>query len=313
MRPLPVLVKLLVLPWLLACDHEPPGVEKHAPGASAESVTTVPLAGPADLETTYLPADDRKDLWQLPPESQYRELAKATAALVESDKLTPSGDIWKASFQRFGEARSLCPTEPYRQQPVVSFCSGVLVAPNIVATAAHCFTDAGQRPENIAFVFGFAVEKKGAFPTEFPAENVFHGRRLVGSSPPTEEDWALIELDRPAERLPAPLRKTGRANKGDAVYVIGHPAGLPLKVADGAKVRGDDGPKRFFADLDTYVGNSGSPVYGPTHEVEGLLIRGGVDFEFEGHCRRARTCSSMDCPGEVVMRTANFLSSVPPA
>ena len=44
----------------------------------------------------------------------------------------------------------------------------------------------------------------------------------------------------------------------DPVYIIGHPVGLPKKLAEGAKVR--DVTRKancFIADLDTFAGNSG--------------------------------------------------------
>ncbi|WP_420540401.1 S46 family peptidase (plasmid) [Paenibacillus polymyxa] len=54
-------------------------------------------------------------------------------------------------------------------------------------------------------------------------------------------------------------------------------AHYPIKsgFAVGAAVR-DNPPNAFFvANLDTYGGNSGSPVFNSdTHEVEGILVRG---------------------------------------
>ena len=42
----------------------------------------------------------------------------------------------------------------------------------------------------------------------------------------------------------------------------------------------------FVANLDTYGGNSGSPVFNSdTHEVEGILVRGEADFVQQGNCQ----------------------------
>ncbi len=64
------------------------------------------------------------------------------------------------------------------------------------------------------------------------------------------------------------------------VYIIGHPCGLPLKVAAHPKsVVTKALPTTFVARLDAFGGNSGSPVFNrSTHRVEGILIEGQKDF-----------------------------------
>jgi V8-like Glu-specific endopeptidase len=58
------------------------------------------------------------------------------------------------------------------------------------------------------------------------------------------------------------------------VHVIGHPMGLPLKYAAGARVRGLE-EALFAADLDIYMGNGGSPVFSSdTHQVVGIVTQG---------------------------------------
>lgn len=63
--------------------------------------------------------------------------------------------------------------------------------------------------------------------------------------------------------------------------MIGHPVGLPLKVADDAVVSDPgDGQTYFEANLDTYGGNSGSAVFNArTGLIEGILVRGAQDFK----------------------------------
>ncbi len=93
------------------------------------------------------------------------------------------------------------------------------------------------------------------------------------------------------------------------VFVLGHPSGLPTKFADGANVRDNSLAPSFLANLDTYGGNSGSPVFNAqTREVEGILARGEADFVIRKKCRASLVCprSSNECAGEVVVRTAEF-------
>ena len=52
------------------------------------------------------------------------------------------------------------------------------------------------------------------------------------------------------------IRRTGTIPDNQAVHVIGHPVGLPMKFAAGATVRNNLPTAFFVANLDTYGGNS---------------------------------------------------------
>ena len=96
------------------------------------------------------------------------------------------------------------------------------------------------------------------------------------------------------------------------MYVIGHPVGLPTKFADGANVRNNNNTSFFVCNLDTYGGNSGSPVFNSsTHELEGILVRGETDFIVtENGCRKSNVCPQNDpnlvCRGEDLQDQQNF-------
>lgn len=77
----------------------------------------------------------------------------------------------------------------------------------------------------------------------------------------TGEDFAVIKLDRPvAQVAPLAYRQSRMMGAGgENLTVIGHPSGLPLKVAGDASVRSVL-PEFLVANLDTYGGNSGSAV-----------------------------------------------------
>ena len=94
--------------------------------------------------------------------------------------------------------------------------------------------------------------------------------------------------------------------------MIGHPCGLPQKFADGATVR-DNTPKAFFvANLDTYGGNSGSPVFNSSNQaVEGILVRGENDFVTNGTCFVSLVCPTTGCRGEDVTRASEWATKVP--
>ena len=88
------------------------------------------------------------------------------------------------------------------------------------------------------------------------------------------------------------MRLEGRPPLGERLTVVGHPAGLPVTISGGAAVQRHR-PTFFSADLDTYQGNSGSPVFNSDRLrsgdlfVEGILVRGESDFEQETPCAYA--------------------------
>lgn len=105
---------------------------------------------------------------------------------------------------------------------------------------------------------------------------------------------------------PLKFRESGTAGDGEQLVVIGHPSGLPTKIAGGAKIRSGEAAY-FTANLDTFGGNSGSAVFNATTGiVEGILVRGELDYVsdiVDGKvCKRANKCSDDGCDGEDVTR-----------
>ena len=124
--------------------------------------------------------------------------------------------------------------------------------------------------------------------------------------PITKEDYALIRLNRKvSDRAPLEFRKTGEIENFESLVIIGHPLGLPTKIADNSNVRTNDNEFYFVANLDSFGGNSGSAVFNAnTGMVEGVLVRGENDFNYdlENGCYRINTCRDDGCRGEDVTR-----------
>ena len=84
-----------------------------------------------------------------------------------------------------------------------------------------------------------------------------------------------------------PSAASGKVKTAQGVYVIGHPCGLPLKYVPDAEVRENAAASFFVANLDTYGGNSGSPVFNAqNNKVEGILVRRGDGFRQQRPVRR---------------------------
>lgn len=251
--------------------------------------------------------DDRVDVFRLPAGPDLDDVDSVVALFDGADVIDNGNGTSTLQTQNFGTKRKLCAGERFRDQPTGAFCSGFLVAPDIIATAGHC-VNAGN-VTNCRFVFGFRMRDATTAETVINNAEIYSGVALIGRQEVGDgPDWALVRIDRPVNnhRI-VRFRRTGRIPDGERLHVIGHPSGLPTKFAGGATVR-DNQPNAFFvANLDTYGGNSGSPVFNSTtHQVEGILVRGETDFVSQGSCNVSLVCPSTGCRGEDCTRTTEF-------
>lgn len=228
-----------------------------------------------------------------------RSLAHSVAALFsikdEGDPIREGKeDYYLLGETTLGESFSLAPGERFSSQPSLSFCSGFLVGDDLLATAGHCIYDEKEnnpknpklremiKCENIKVVFGYRKNLDGMIPKKIHKDNVYDCKKVVAISYKSGPDYAVIQLDRKVKgRRPLPInRENADLKEGTKLFVIGHPSGLPLKIAGDAEVRflrKEDW--LFFANLDTFAGNSGSPVINAeTLLVEGILVRGLPDY-----------------------------------
>ncbi|MDD2805691.1 MAG: serine protease [Elusimicrobiales bacterium] len=254
-------------------------------------------------------ADDRLDIYQV-TDAKLLKLADSTVGLFQGSDVYLSGDKAHLTTESYADGYGLCKEEPFYEQNTGAFCSGSLVAPDVIMTAGHCVKSESACADT-KFVFGFAVTQKGVTPSQVPASEVYSCAQLIGREQVgTGADWALIRLDRKvANHVPLKYDAGDAVKNGDPLVVIGHPAGLPTKVAGGATVR-DASPKGYFvANLDTYGGNSGSAVFNAkTGVIVGILVRGENDYVYKDDCRVSNVCPSTGCRGEDVTKLSSVTS-----
>lgn len=256
--------------------------------------------------------DDRKDIFEVIDQT-IRERAASVAGILDISRVVDNQD--GSSTIRtvpFSVAQRLCKQERFYKQPTAPHCSAFLVATDIVATAGHCINS-----NNLArarFVFGFQMINADQARIKISNENIYQGIQIISRKLDHQgSDYALVKLDRPVtDRKILNLRAHGKINDNESVYVIGHPSGLPLKYADGARVTNNSTIEYFSANLDTYGGNSGSPVFNTdTGEVEGILVRGETDFISVGNCRLSNHLPTTGNNGEEITRVSEFSSELP--
>lgn len=243
--------------------------------------------------------DNRMDLFQV-QDPGLRSIASSTAAMMNKSALKKVGTVYQLISGTFGQEFRLCTSEPYFNQPSAAMCSGFLVGQDLLATAGHCISSSDC--STMAFAFGYAMRSSTEAPQSIPEEDVYFCKAVIAREYTPRQDYSLVQLDRPVRsRLPLKLADRG-VRAQDPLVVIGHPSGLPTKVAGGAIVRSQR-EGYFVANLDTYGGNSGSAVFDAnTLEVTGILVRGEQDFRYDSSnkCYRSNQCSNLGCRGEDV-------------
>jgi len=263
--------------------------------------------------------DDRQDEYQV-LDTQLKAIGDSTAALISLYDLTdngngtysiPSTTLAESYLADYG--RPLCPTEPFIDQPSTALCTGFLVAPDMIATTGHCISDSSTC-SNRAFVFGFTMINSSTPVVTFDDSDVYFCSEIVARLQTADSDWALIRLDRDVlNHAPLFTRRSGKIADSQDLAVIGHTLGLPRKYADNAWVQENLSPGSFQANMDTFIGNSGSPVVNmDTYEVEGLLFAGNPDFVEDGDCDRSAQCPDTGCPDwERSTRITEFSDLIP--
>lgn len=230
------------------------------------------------------------------PNPAFAKFGNAIAIRIVTKELTPlTSSYFSFPDIPIQDSRRLCDGIAFNDQPSPGDCTGFLVGPKTLVTAGHCMRNLGDC-EKHSWVFNFKSNS-----TAFENTQIYSCKNIISQKYINIDfqfaDFAVIELDREVEgATPLAFRKDGSIAKDTPLIVIGHPSGLPMKAADGAVVKTEGKsalneslkkrPNFFAANLDTFGGNSGSPVFNlDTELVEGILVKGRDDYKFDSNFR----------------------------
>lgn len=246
--------------------------------------------------------DDRFDAVDAPADLQ--KLAKSVAGMIPTNKLVKVNETHvMLPPHSLKMNMGLCPGERFEDQPGAMACSGFMIGDKLLATAGHCITSQADC-DQMSWVFDYAVKAKSKRADVIvPKSKIFSCKKVLSAKLEVVEgkdmrDFSVIELDRSPKRTPLKLRQKGKITNRDKVFVIGHPSGLPTKITTNGSVFENDSPYSFKTNLDTFGGNSGSPVLNEkTKMVEGILVRGAKDY-LETKCGMVVNKVDEDITGE---------------
>jgi hypothetical protein len=291
--------------------------------------------------------DDRLEMWQLEEAEKKQRLTVDNGKVVNVSRaklvkstclLTPKWNLiqlengnYKLKTKPFivtakGIEYSACESkhrDPYEKQPTagIGSGSGFLVGSDILATAGHCIKKYGlSSPTNTAFVFGFYETKSGdktQVKTIFTEDQIYFGKEIIyKENDSTKADYAIVQLDRSVKEsiaTPLEIMRIGTVTEGQQVGVIGYPSGLPVKAAFGETYITDPTTTNYFkANLDSFSGNSGSPVFDKNGIVIGILVKGKQDFivDIQKGCYRTNPLENED-GSEFATKTTSLAKHIP--
>lgn len=187
-----------------------------------------------------------------------------------------------------------------------------------VSTAAHCVCKDEsdvldeQFIKDARIIFNYRVSDDGHLKTEYHKDEIYKIKKVaahkyikIKGAPKERIDWAWLKLNKPFNGKPlkidfSPIDPNKIENR--QVYAIGHPSGLPAKLATSSVIK--DVTKNYFTtNLSMFGGNSGSPVFDRiSKKVIGILFEGiSPDYElvenYEGngkHRIKARQATIKD-------------------
>jgi V8-like Glu-specific endopeptidase len=264
--------------------------------------------------------DDRLEYGQVIG-TEFQRLANSTATLVGAADVTCAGANcslttvpWTVDPKSPGTNR-LCNGVRFRGQPSLGYCTGVLVGPKLIATAGHCTT--ANTCANTKYVFDFNADASGAnAPTSIPTSSVYTCTSISTIYP--SEDWALVTLDRPVPRPIMNVRYNGGPAVNTPISMLGYPYGIPNKISPTGAATNVTGSISILHNIDSFAGNSGSPVFNAeTSVIEGLHVTPPASHfvlssDASGACVTERTCPTTGCPGfSGATRVTRFSASVP--
>jgi len=245
------------------------------------SLLTLLLQTPSALAVIY-GADNRHEA---PTNETSRAIGMILNASIEHE------DTYPAPFPLADGLRFLTHVEVaphdlrgFIDQPRVGDCTSFLVGSDLMMTAGHCIQSA-EECRNTQVVFDFFKPDITEKYVTIPSSSIYRCTELVSqnfsASDSQPNDYAIFRLDRPVQgRTPLSLSNAPIASLvNHPVSTLGFPRGVFMKAADHGQVLAlDSGAVSFRTNLDTFSGNSGSPIFDDTTgKVIGILISGSWD------------------------------------
>jgi V8-like Glu-specific endopeptidase len=269
-----------------------------------------PFAEPGtDVSRGVFGADDRKEIKDA---EGFKQFARATAVMISKESIY-NDEFYSWSLRerltRQFETDRFDSDVKFLDQPVVGSCTGFLIAPDIMVTAGHCINSM-EDANKFVWVFDYTSESDfiNGRRLQFKDENIFEVESIIASDldDDTDDDYSILRLKRKSNRAPYRFRTSGTVLEGGAINTIGCPTGLPLKFSTNAQVTNNEPSNWFKSNIDAFPGNSGGPVFDKNGFIEGILVRGAVEYDNGSYTGDYKYDSDCDCVKTVQWDSARW-------
>ncbi|NUN05500.1 MAG: trypsin-like peptidase domain-containing protein [Bdellovibrio sp.] len=197
----------------------------------------------------------------------------------------------------------------WSSQPSLGFCSGILVAEDMVLTAGHCVAQA-DICSKMQVVANYDTSRLVTAMVSVSCKEVYKVKNDIGGQ---GLDYALLKLEKSMGFQPLKIAQTASV-VNEKIYTLGYPLGSFKKKARGKVRQIVEGKGTYVASLDAFEGNSGSPVFSEkTHELIGVVSGGEGDFVTdakEGSVLRVKRCRNTGCTGEFITPIQKILADL---
>ncbi len=264
--------------------------------------------------------DDRIEV-TLHPNLTTQTLAAGVAGQVWNRQLIEKENSSEFTFvkESLSSVYNICPTEKFSEQAILPRCTGFLVAKDILVTAGHCLQSSSQSnlPSDVCRLTSWVFNYHSGSET-FQKEEIYQCDKVLAFN--ENLDYAVIKLEKSVSEKQVLSLDYSSPKDNEEVFSIGHGLFLPKKVYEGGRlftgtglvendystqseyiVKGGLTPigesshqgnyveedetlniQSYIANLDTFMGNSGSPVFSKeTNKVIGILVGGAEDFTYD--------------------------------
>lgn len=280
----------------------------------AFALAALSFGGPSSQASVY-GDDSRISIALAPPavQTKARALALEFSSIFLKEGASPntaSLDFLQASNEL---GYTLCPEERYAGEPSAApSCTGFLIDDDILLTAGHCVTRDIANQERTPFcqdfqwVFDYQTDAAGRIDLNNISRDAIVGCKEVIRAEFTYKqdlrtnyvqyfsDFAVVRLDRSFPDRPKLNLANRPAVVGDELSAMGYPLGLPAKYVSGAEVLPGAKKPFFRTNLDTFEGNSGSPVLNRNLDVVGIISHSWVEdyvWDEKRSCRYLSPCA----------------------
>jgi hypothetical protein len=254
---------------------------------------------------------------ELVPDHLVQQNGNKVMGLIEKDNMEVRNNkftIPRPSLWKVRKKLALCAGEntwDFCEQPGFVECTAFAISEWLVVTAGHCINPYNGW-KDYYFVYGNKTRDKDAI-YSFSQSQVYEATELVERIQDDNGlDIAVVRVNKKIPRSKIVTVSSKAFNPETSVYMIGHPLGVPLKYSKCRKITENSNINYFLAEMDSFMGNSGSPVFNRSEGcAEGMLVSGDLDFLRDikkDNCKLFVVCGeNFECRGEKVIRLSEIM------